>query len=802
MSQKKLFTILAFYLVLNHSFAQTIKIFQDSNRPFYYDYSLLELIPPSDLERNGNDLTKFPLETEIMSLQGQNSLRLHWCSKAGGDWLAMLGGTALTSNNISATDTLAFWVYSLEGISAANLPKVLFEDVNKVKTLKYNISAYAADIPATSWTRIKIPMSLFLISNPTVDFTKIKMIGYAQNTADEVYHTLLLDDIRVYKGNGSSILINPPTGVTAKGYDSHVRLNWKANTETSCTGYQIFQSMNGGTTYQIRKILDKTQIVFNDFVGEQGADLKLKYRITALNDANIPSRVSDEVETTTRIFSDDELLDMVQEATFRYFWDYGHPTSGLARERLGSGNTVTIGGSGFGIMALISGIERNFVTREEGSARILKIVNFLAKANRFHGVWPHWLNGATGTVIPFGTYDNGGDLVETAFLIQGLLAVRQYFNQSNSTELEIVQKITALWEGVEWDWYSRDKSGFLYWHWSPNYAWQMNMPIKGWNEGLIVYLLAIASPTHPVSATYWTSGWSANPSYVNGKSFYGFPLRVGPDYGGPLFFAHYSFLGFDARNIKDKYTNYFTNNTNHTLINRAYCVANPKKYAGYSANCWGLTASDDPTGYLAHEPTLSNDNGTISPTAALSSIVYTPQYSIEALKYFYRELGQDVWGEYGFIDAFNQTANWNATSYLAIDEGPIMVMIENYRSALLWNNFMANTEIGTALKAIGFVADNTGIADLKTNKPFSIAILNDADNANFSVKIKGKPGVILNAEIYNGLGKLISKPITNHRLTGEEEIIHFSVETLSSGIYFFKADDLLHSDCKMFIINN
>jgi hypothetical protein len=802
MNLKKLIFLLVFSIVLDHSFAQTVKFFQDSNRPFYYDYSWLEHTAPSDLERNGSDLTKFPVETGISSLQGINSLRLHWCSKVGGDWLALLAGTAWTPNNISATDTLAFWVYSFEGISVANLPKILFEDVNNVKTLKCDISDYSRDITATTWTRIKIPMSLFLTSNPTVDFTKIKTVGYAQNAADEVYHTLIIDDIRVYKGNGNSVPLSPPAGITAKGYDSHVRLHWTANTESNCTGYQIYQSVNGGATYQIRKILDKSQIVYNDFVGKQGADLKLKYRVTALNDANISSRLSNEIEVTTHVFNDEELLDMVQEATFRYFWDYGHPTSGLARERLGSGNTVTIGGSGFGVMAIISGIERNFVTREEGTARILKIVNFLAKANRFHGAWPHWMNGNTGTVIPFGTYDNGGDLVETAFLIQGLLAVRQYFNQSNSTEQEIVQKITALWESVEWDWYSRDNSGVLYWHWSPSYAWQMNMPIKGWNEGLIVYLLAIASPTHPVAATYWTTGWSSNPSYVNGKSFYGFPLKVGPDYGGPLFFAHYSFLGFDARNIKDKYTNYFTNNTNHTLINRAYCVANPKKYAGYSMNCWGLTASDNPTGYLAHEPTSSNDNGTISPTAALSSIVYTPQYSIEALKYFYRELGQDIWGEYGFTDAFNQTAGWYATSYLAIDEGPIIAMIENYRSALLWNNFMANTEIGTALTAIGFVADNTGIEVQKNDKYFSITIRNEPGRSNFSVKIKGKPGVKINAEIFNAQGKLISKPINNHFLTGEEENIHFSVENLPAGVYFFKADELHYSDCKMFIVKN
>jgi len=797
---KKLLGLLAFYIVLNHSFAQTHLYFQDSYRPGYYDYSWMELTAPSDLERNGSDLTKFPVEAGILALQGTNSLRLRWSSKTGGDWLAICAGTAWTPKNISGTDTLSFWIYSLEGISAANLPKVFFEDANNVKSIKTIISEYTADIPATTWTRIKIPMTVFLSANPTVDFTKIKTVGWAQNTADEVYHTLLIDDVRVFKGNGSSIPVNAPTGLIAKGYDSHVRLQWIANTETNCTGYQIYQSIDGGATYQLRRVIDNKQTVYSDFVAKQGTNLTLKYKITALNDANLPSGFSGEVDATTHVFTDDQLLEMVQEATFRYFWDYGHPVCGLARERYGSNNTVTIGGSGFGVMALLSGINRNFITREEGAARILKIVNFLGTADRFHGVWSHWLNGSTGKVIPFSTYDNGGDLVETAFLIQGLLAVRQYFNQSNATEQEIVQKITALWESVEWDWYSRSNSGALYWHWSTNYGWQMNMPIKGWNEGLIVYLLAIASPTHSVPATYWTSGWASNASYINGKTFYGYPLKVGWNNGGPLFFAHYSFLGFDARNIKDKYTNYFTNNTNHTLINRAYCIANPKKYVGYSANCWGLTASDEQGGYSAHEP--SNDNGTISPTAALSSIVYTPEYSMDALKYFYRELGQYAWGEYGFVDAFNLTKEWYATSYLAIDQGPMMVMIENYRSALLWNMFMANQEIQPALTAIGFVKEVTGMEELKSTKNIAITILNDKDKSNFNVKIKGKAGIVVNAEIFDAQGRLVSKPINNHFLINDEEIISFSVNNLPYGVYFLKVNDLTDVVTEKFIINN
>jgi hypothetical protein len=405
---------------------------------------------------------------------------------------------------------------------------------------------------------------------------------------------------------------------------------------------------------------------------------------------------------TTPVFpliSDDELLTLVQQQTFKFYWDYAHPACGLSRERYGSGDIVTIGGSGFGLMALIVGVERGFITRAEFLVRMDKTLHFLETCDRFHGAWPHWVNGSTGKVIPFGTNDNGADLVETAFMVQGLLAVREFLNSGVPTELALKTRITTLWEGVEWDWFARGGTT-LYWHWSPDKNWIMNMQIRGVNETLICYVLGIASPTHPIPATSYKLGYMQNGSVVNGKSFYGYKLQIGSDYGGPLFFSHYSFLGLDPRNLQDQYVNYWEQNTNHTLINRAYCMANPKNYIGYGENSWGLTASDNQSGYSAHSPT--NDKGVITPTAALSSMPYTPIESMAALKYFYYILGDKLWGNYGFYDAFNPTAGWWATSYLSIDQGPIIVMIENYRSQLIWNLFMSNPEIQNSLTAMGF----------------------------------------------------------------------------------------------------
>jgi hypothetical protein len=402
--------------------------------------------------------------------------------------------------------------------------------------------------------------------------------------------------------------------------------------------------------------------------------------------------------------TDNQILDLVQKQTFRYFWDFGHPISGMARERSNRSfdygdEVVTTGGTGFGIMATIVASERKFITREQAAARTRKIVDFLWKADMFHGAFPHWLNGATGKVIRFSPKDDGADIVETSFLFQGLLTARQYYTAENDTERDIRNKILWMWEGIEWDWFTQNQNE-LYWHWSPNNGWSMNHPIKGYNECLITYILAASSPTSSISRRVYENGWANSNTFFNGKTYFGIKLPLGFDYGGPLFFTHYSFMGLDPRGLKDQYADYWEQNKAHTLINHAYCLENPKHYKGYGPNCWGLTASDSWQGYAAHSPT--EDLGVISPTAALSAFPYTPEYSMQALRHFYEDKGSSMWGEYGFADAFSDEHNWVAKSYLAIDEGPIIVMIENYRSGLLWKLFMSNPDVQKGLTKLGF----------------------------------------------------------------------------------------------------
>jgi hypothetical protein len=402
---------------------------------------------------------------------------------------------------------------------------------------------------------------------------------------------------------------------------------------------------------------------------------------------------------------DDALLDLVQRQTLRYFWDFAHPGSGLARERSNATpvyghETVATGGSGFGIMAILVGVERNWLSREHAVDHLLKVARFLYDADSYHGILPHWLNGETGKTIPFSRKDDGGDLVETSFLMAGLLCARQYFDRPDAREQELRTRIDALWQEAEWSWHTRGGRNALYWHWSPNNGWSMNHEIRGWNECLITYLLAASSPRYAIDEGVYHRGWAQSRTFINGREFYGTTLPLGPDFGGPLFFVHYSFLGLDPRGLKDRYADYWQQNVAHVLINREHCIRNPHGFKGYGPDCWGLTSSDDHLGYSAHAP--DRDLGVISPTAALASFPYAPEHCLRALRHFYHRLGDRIWGEYGFVDAFSETHDWYATSYLAIDQGPIVVMIENYRTGLLWNLFMSCPEIQGGLRRLGF----------------------------------------------------------------------------------------------------
>ncbi len=496
--------------------------------------------------------------------------------------------------------------------------------------------------------------------------------------------------------------------IEATGADSRVDIRWSASRSGPASTYDVLRAAHASGPFVRVNSRPLETCLYSDFVGVNKQTYFYQV-IEKVAGAPPAARRSNTAHAETRAMTDDELLTSVQRAVFRYFWDNAHPASGLAFERCRAGRRArgacTIGGSGFGLLAIMVGAERGFVTRRQAATRTLGILTFLQeKADRFHGAWSHWLDGGSGKTIPFSEFDDGGDLVETAYLIQGMLTLRAYFSADSPVEREIRRRITRMWREVEWDWYlGPEKGPTLYWHWSPRNAWKMHLPILGFNECMITYLLAIASPTHPIAADCYYEGWAGKPRYSNGCSYFGQRQWVGRPLGGPLFFTHYSFLGFDPRAKHDRFCNYFDNNRNISLIHHAYCIKNPHGHAGYGPGLWGLTASDGPDGYRACSPT--HDDGTIAPTAALSAMPYTPTESTAALRHMYHQYGKQLWGEYGFRDAMNLDRQWFADTYLAIDQGPIICMIENYRTALCWRMFMSNPEIQPMLQAIGWQSE-------------------------------------------------------------------------------------------------
>lgn len=708
------------------SFYDRHVIFDNSHSDGGFESSSGWFVAPSALELVDGTV---PVETRHF-VSPPNALRLSWQSAAGGTWQVTIELTRRYARPFRFEgEALTFRVYADSEITAANSPRLFLKDVDENGTPAVTLVSGDERIPAGRWVQVELPFAAIFdrpvkgTNDSEFDVREILSVTLMQGLDDGERHTLYLDDFQVRDiGTGDSTPPPAPGAVEVRGYERHFDVSWAPSAAEDLLSYRIYRSRDG-KSFEPIGTQQGSFSRFADFTGEPPR--QAFYRVTALDLAgneSAPSPVS--ARARTRELTDDELLTMVQEASFRYYWEGGHPVAGLAPEVLpGDANLIALGGSGFGVMAMLVGAERGFATRAAVAERMLKIVRYLERADRFHGVWPHFLDGNTGRVVPFfGKYDNGGDLVETAFMIQGLLAARQYFDRDNAVEREVRDTVTGLWREVEWSWYrQKPDSDLLYWHWSPDYGFHINHPLIGWNETLIIYLLAIASPTHAVPAELYHRGWAGTSErhvqyrqgwsrtatgnrYVNGNSWYGIRLDVGVGNGSDLFFTHFSFMGFDPRGIRDRYTNYFENNRAIALINRAYCVENPRGFVGYGPDTWGLSAGINTGG---GRPLPRDDNGTINVMASLASFPYTPEESMAALKHYYRDLGAKIWGIYGFHDGFNETQNWFEEAYMALNQAPIVVMIENHRTGLVWEQFMANPEIEPALDAIGFVPDET-----------------------------------------------------------------------------------------------
>jgi len=658
---------------------------------------------------------KLPVLRDI-SFTPKNALEIEYSSAQKGNW-----NINIRYDNIRGMDflkhaeNLSFWIYFPHDINKKALPNLNLKLGRNDISNAVKLENFLPKIETNKWIQVLVPLDQF---GTEISIEHITGLGLSQSSPSNSNQLFYLDQIEFVSITTSELSKQTPKLVSAKGYEKHIDISWEKVTDSTIRYVGIFRKGTQDSEFKYIGIQQPWISGYTDFVGDSRE--KFTYKISFLNGDYLKTSFSNTLASQTREMNDEELLDMVQEAHFRYYWDGAELHSGLALENIpGRTTMIATGASGFGIMAILAGAHRKFITRDQAVDRLLTITRFLSKADRFHGAFPHFLNGQTGKVVPFfGQRDDGADLVETSFLMQGLLAARAFFDRENTKEEEIGSTIDKLWKEVEWDWFRQQTSpNFLTWHWSPDQYWTIDHQLIGWNETMITYFLAIASPTHNVPATMYYTGWSSQSQkaqqyrmnwgktpdgsmYTNGNTYYGITLPVGVSNGGPLFFTHYSYFALDPHQVTDTYVNYFENNQRIAQINQQYCIDNPENHKGYGEDYWGLTASDGPRRYSADEPNPENDIGKMTPTGALASFPYTPEASMKALKNYYENYGENLYGYYGFYDAISLDDNWRSPLYMGLNQAPIVIMIENYRSGFIWNLFMKNKDVQKGLERL------------------------------------------------------------------------------------------------------
>ncbi len=798
----KLFVI-GFFLLALFSIegkSQEIFFFSEGTNSTYYDQGIVDVgnlgeslfehtFPPGGPQWND----KVPCSTT--AYKGSSSLKFNFFSSENGNWKVNIYRNEWATADISGLDSLSFYIYSENEIPKTALPLIGLK-ANKINNTGdsfsklYQLSDFNKNVPPNQWSRIVFPLNSFMSDsdNSQLDFTAVKSVVFNQSETDNSYREILIDEIAVFK---SIEEVPAVADFSATGYDSHAELAW-THPMPGLT-YRIFASFDEGLSFDLRT--ETTDCYFLDFVPENMRNSSIKYRVIS----TIQGKESAPKESITQLadFTDDELLNMIQDYSFRYFWEGAHQATGMALERSnGNGRTVASGATGMGLMAMIVAHEREFKPQGDIKNRILNILHFLEICDRYHGAWSHWYNAETFSTTPFSEGDDGGDLVETSFVAQALIALKNYFSGTDEKSIQIREKSDELWKSIDWGWYRQYGQNVLYWHWSPNTNFDKNMKVRGWNEALITYIMAAASPTYGIPKQVYTEGWAKNGTILNPRQFYNFDINLADNWGGPLFWLHYTHLGINPHGLSDEYADYWQEHVNTAKIHYQYAVENPLNQTNYSEKCWGLTASDDPYGYTAHKPMI-NDNGTISPTAALATMPYTPEESLKALKYFYRERGSKLFGPYGPYDAFNDNLDWVKKAYIGIDQGPIVVMIENYRTGLLWENVMKDADVKAGLDKLGFQYQTTTSANYFKNTG-EINIYPNPATKTVHISTTGFNGTnLLEINLFTFGGQQLT--IKNNIFAGSD--FSFDCSGLQNGIYLVQVKNADEKIYKKLIIH-
>lgn len=498
--------------------------------------------------------------------------------------------------------------------------------------------------------------------------------------------------------------IDEPAGLLTRSGDRSVVVHWDRSSDTNLLGYRLYTSLNpAGPFTQVTPVQLFTSPSYTMVNATNG--VTCYFQVAAVDKSSLESPRTNTVSATPRAFAnDDEFLDYVQATAFDYLWYEANPANGMVRDRSTATSPCSIAAVGFALTGIGIGIDHGWISREQGRQRTLATLQtFWSKPQGlgstgnigYKGWFYHFLD--MNTALRYTTFNTELSSIDTALLLAGVLYAKQYFDRDHPEEVAIRQLADGIYGRVDWNWMARGTNVFSM-GWRPPTSWISSNWI-GYNEAMLLYVMGLGA-TNPIPSSSWNA-WTSGYTWLtySGLSFVPFP---------PLFGHQYSHCWIDFRHVADPYMNarnttYFENSRRVTLAQRLYCIANPLRHAGYGSNVWGITASDVPNGYMARgAPPEQNDEGTIAPTAPGGSVMFAPEVCIPALRYMYDRFRTNIWTGYGFRDAFNLGTNWWGSDTLGIDQGPIVISIENYRTQRVWKRFMQNPEIRLGLERAGF----------------------------------------------------------------------------------------------------
>ena len=646
------------------------------------------------------------------------------------------------------------------------------------------------DSDPTTWQRTGFaiadfgPLGLF-------DITQVKTVRFVHGGVNPSLRTLWVDYVAgIEREAGGPELPDAPSDIVIEAGDESVVLRWTRTIRTG--GYHVYRQADAETPFERLTENPTIEPNFVDLTAENGETYSYVVRSVGLT--GLLGGDSASLEATPLAESEDVFIDFVAELAFDYFWDEANPANGLVKDRSTQTSAASIAAVGFGLSAITVGIDRGWITREEGRTRVLNTLRFFRNCPQsdatsnvcgYRGFFYHFLNMQTGHRA--GTTELS--TIDTALLLGGVLHAREYFSEENADEAEIRTLADAIYDRVEWDW-AANRPPLVTLGWKPEQEFAIcngNLcDWRGYNEAMILYILGLGSSTHPLPDGAWDA-WTASYDSDWG-TFYGYTFLSFP----PLFGHQYSHLWVDFRGIQDDYMrgkgiDYFENSRRATLANRAYSIDNPNSYPNYGPDEWGLTASDDPFGYRAHgAPPAQADNGTITPTAAGGSIAFTPDESRAALRNFYQSYRPRIWGKYGLVDAYNIRENWFDDVFLGIDQGPFVIMIENLRTESIWDAFMQNEDVQRGLARAGFTGSGVASEDeAEAAKELTLAAYPNPAHGQAEIHFTLPSGGEVELHVYDILGRRVATLRDGQEPAGERRVT-LSTTQLGSGIYIIE----------------